>query len=440
MEKEYPLMLHSFPRAILHVDADAFFASVEQARDPKLKGIPVITGKERGIVASMSYEAKNRGVKRGMRLFEVKKLCPNAVFLPSDYETYSLLSKSFYNIVRRFTPDVEAFSIDECFADLTGMRRPLGMSYEKIAEKLKNDLDTQLGFTFSAGLAPNKILAKIASKWKKPSGLTILPGDQAHLFLRQITVDKVCGIGTQTTAYLNKFGIKTALDFARRPFEWVKSRLTKPGQEIWQELNGQFVLQLDTTEKTTYASISKFKTFSPSSEDRSFVFSQISKNIENACIKARRYHYAAKVVIYILRTHDFNDTAIEFKFSRPTCFPNEMTDILEEHFDELFKVGKSYRGSGVVLTGFVEDSKTQYELFDPVFKVEAYRRIYNAVDELSKRYGKHTVYLGTSFLANTFSQHLGSRGDIPQRKMNLLKGETRRQRLGIPMLEMDDVV
>src|SRR3989344_7854105 len=104
-----------------------------------------------------------------MRLSEVKKLCPDAVMLPSDYETYTLLSKRFFNIVRRFTPEVEEYSIDECFADLTGLQRPLRLSYARVAEKIKQSLDAELGFTFSVGLAPNNVIAKIASKWSKPS-------------------------------------------------------------------------------------------------------------------------------------------------------------------------------------------------------------------------------------------------------------------------------
>ncbi|MDE2020754.1 MAG: DNA polymerase IV, partial [Patescibacteria group bacterium] len=116
-------MLANFPRAILHIDGDAFFASCEQSRDPKLKGRPVVTGKERGIAASMSYEAKARGVTRGMRLSEIRRVCPEVVLLPSDYETYSILSKRFFDLVRRYTPDVEEYSIDECFADITGLRR-----------------------------------------------------------------------------------------------------------------------------------------------------------------------------------------------------------------------------------------------------------------------------------------------------------------------------
>ena len=115
------ITLHSLPRAIIHVDCDAFFASVEQALNPHLKNKPVITGKERGIAASMSYEAKARGVTRGMPTGQIRQVCPEAVILPSDYEAYSLLSKRFFEIVRRFTPDVEEYSIDECFADLTGL-------------------------------------------------------------------------------------------------------------------------------------------------------------------------------------------------------------------------------------------------------------------------------------------------------------------------------
>jgi DNA polymerase-4 len=212
---EPPLALHAFPRAILHIDGDAFFASCEQSRRPQLQGRPVVTGKERGIAASMSYEAKACGVTRGMRLSEIRKICPEAVILPSDYETYSLLSKRFFAIVRRYMPDVAEYSIDECFADLTGLRRPLWMSYLQIAERIKHDLDTELGFTFSVGLASNKVGAKIASKWEKPSGLTAIPGRELHRYLTKLPVEHVWGIGHQTTALLHKHGVQTALQFAR---------------------------------------------------------------------------------------------------------------------------------------------------------------------------------------------------------------------------------
>lgn len=147
------ITIHSWPRAILHIDADAFFASCEQAIHPELKGKPVVTGKERGIVAAASYEAKAMGVERGMRLVEVKKRFPGVILLPSDYETYSLFSIRMFEILRRFSPDVEEYSIDEAFADLTGLRRTFHGSYESIAAKIQQAISGELGISISAGIS-----------------------------------------------------------------------------------------------------------------------------------------------------------------------------------------------------------------------------------------------------------------------------------------------
>ena len=428
-----PLSIHGFPRAILHIDGDAFFASCEQSRDPALKGKPVITGKERGIVASMSYEAKARGVTRAMRLFEVKKICPDAIMLPSDYETYSLLSKRFFSIVRRYTPDVEEYSIDECFADLTGLRRPLGMKYIAIAQKIKQELDAALGFTFSVGLAPNKVIAKLASKWKKPSGLTAIQARDIHLFTKDLPVEKVWGIGSQTAALLRKYRIMTALEFARKPEEWVRSHFTKQHIEIWQELNGNCVLELECEAKTSYASIQKVKTFMPASGDETFVFSQLSKNIENATMKARRFGLAPRGVIIYLRAQDFKSVGIEVKLSRRTAIPNELIEAIRPGFKQVYRPGTLYRATGVVLVNLEDDSVAQLDLFGAALKTMEMKKVYEGVDKMRAKYGKHTLYLGSSHLAQSSAQHGEDRGDEPLRKRVLLKGETKRRRLGIPM-------
>ena len=430
---ETPLTIHHFPKAILHIDGDAFFAACEQSREPALQGKPVITGKERGIVASMSYEAKARGVTRAMRLAEARQVCPDVVCLPSDYETYSLLSKRMFAIVRRFTPDVEEYSIDECFADITGLQRPLNKSYQKIAESIKQELDRELGLTFSVGLGSTKVIAKIASKWNKPSGLTCIPGWMLHRYLLSLPVDKLWGIGRQTSAFLAKKGIRTALEFARLPKSWVTHHLTKPFYKIWQELHGESVLPLDTKEKEEYQSIHKVKTFSPASNDRKVVFAQLSKNIENACMKARRYHLVARGGMCILRTKDFRDVALEIKFNRPTAFSHEIIHALTPLFERLFSSKQFYRSTGVVLWKLTGEQERQLSLFDPKLQIEKYRKVYDAMDMLRRRYGKHTVFLGASFTAQKFSQHVGERGDAPTRKSQLLKGETNRQRLGVPM-------
>ncbi len=428
-----PLAINSYPRAILHIDGDAFFASCEQSRDPALRGIPVITGKERGIASSMSYEAKARGVTRGMRLYEIKRLCPDAVILPSDYETYSLLSKRFYDIVRRYTSDVEEYGIDECFADITGLRRPLHMSYPQIAQTIKDAVDRELGFTFSVGLAPNKLIAKVGSKWKKPSGLTSIPAHSIHAYLDKLPVEKLWGVGPQTAAYLNKFGIRTGLDYAIKTESWVRSHLTKPHYEIWQELNGKCVIELNLEEKTSYASIQKVKTFTPPSSDRAFVFSQLSKNIENACLKARRYNLCAKSAIIFLKTQDFQSEGLEITFSRPTTFPSEVIKTIEPLFNQLFDRRKLYRTTGIILQKLATEETRQMDLFGAHLQVEKLSKIFSAVDQMQQKYGKHTLYLGSSFIANKFGAHLGDRGDVATRKQKLLPGETLRKRLAIPM-------
>jgi DNA polymerase-4/DNA polymerase V len=428
-----PLSIQHLPKAILHVDADAFFAACEQSRNPSLKGKPVITGKERGIVASMSYEAKRRGVTRAMRLSDAKKLCPDAVVVPSDYETYSLLSKRMFAIVRRFTPDVEEYSIDECFADLTGLQRPLNMSYPLIASQIKRALDVELGFTFSLGLGPTKVVAKLASKQNKPNGLTCIPGYDIHRYLTNMPVEKLWGVGGQTRAYLAKQNIHTALEFARQPEWWIRRHLTKPHYAIWQELHGTSVLTLDTKEKEEYQSVQKFKTFSPPSGEKPFVFAQLSKNIENACMKLRRYHLVAWAAAVILRTQDFRDCYLDMKFTRPTAFSHEVIRALTPLFDQMFSPSLLYRSTGVWLYRLTGETNRQLNLFDPPLEIEKYQRVYAAIDALRGRYGKHTVFLGSSLTAHQFSQHVGERGDAPARKGLLLKGETPRKRLGIPM-------
>ncbi len=433
---DQPITISHWPRAILHLDADAFFASCEQAIHPELKGRPVITGKERGIVAAASYEAKAKGVSRGVRLSEVKKLCPDAVILPSDYETYSLFSVRMFEILRRFSPDVEEYSIDEAFVDLTGLRRSFHGPYELIAEKMRQTIKQELGITVSAGVSLSKVLAKIGSKHKKPDGLTMIPGANIHRFLEKLPVGKVWGIGPNTAAFLAKHGIRTALEFVKKDERFVQQNLSKPYQEIWHELRGKSVYPVTTESKTSYQSISKARTFTPPSCDETFVFAQLSKNLENACIKARRYRLAATRLVVFLREQSFTDRGVEVRLTSPTAFPAELYSSLREGFRALYRSNALYRQTGVVLAGLVPEEGIQHSLFDDMAKIEKMTRVYEAVDTLSDKFGKHAVQHASSLPTKLQAQHEGERGDRPVRRSDLLRGESQRQRLKMPMLHI----
>ena len=425
---------YGFPRAIIHIDGDSFFAAVEVAKDPRLRGKPVITGKERGIVSACTYEAKRRGVKRGVKLSEALKACPDAIVLPSDYETYSIFSERMYEIVRRYTPQVEEYSIDECFADLTGMRRVNRMNYRDMAHSIKQELAVELGMTFSVGLSATKVLAKIGSKYRKPDGFTTIPLIEREKFLGKYPVEDVWGIGPNTAAYLNKFGIKSTLDFSQKEEAWVKATLPKPIHEIWQELNGIVAYELITEKKETYQSIQKTKTFTPPSRDEKFVFSQLSKNIENACIKARRWDLVSPAIFFFLKTQDFKYHGFEIKLPYSTNVPQDILREVTKFFPQLFKKNTFCRATGITLTKLARTGSEQLDLFGRVKESEATRKVFESVDGISERYGKHSVFLGSSFDAMKFGAHLGERGDLPARTRQLFKGETSRRRLAIPML------
>ncbi len=426
------ITLHSWPRAIAHVDADAFFASVEQALHPEFKGKPVITGAERGIVAAASYEAKARGVTRGVSLSEATRICPECILLPSDYETYSLFSKRMFNILRRFSPQVEEYSIDEGFVDLTGTRRIHRTGYREIGRMMQETVEKELGITVSVGISLSKSLAKLCSRYRKPNGLTCVPGRHIHILLSKTKLEQVWGFGPNTVALLTKHGINNALDFVEKSESFAERLMGKVGVDIWHELRGEYVYQVNAELTQKQASISKFKTFTPPSRDRNVVFARALRNLESACIKARRHGLAAKRLIVSLRQQSFATEGVEAKLNRPTASPLELMESFKALFDEVYRPGLDYRATGVVLADLTDSPSFQLGLFeDPVRTIQA-RRVFDAVDEANRRYGKHTVFLANG--VHLGAQHAGDRGRTSRRKTDLLRGETARQHLKIPLL------
>jgi DNA polymerase-4/DNA polymerase V len=431
-----PFTLSAFPNPILHVDCDAFFTSVEQALKPELKGLPVVTGKERGIVACASYEAKALGIQRPMRLFEAKRMCPELVCLPSDYETYSLYSRRLFDIIRRFTPVVEEYSIDEAFAELSGLRRIHRTGYPEIAWRIKQTVQGELGLTVSVGLSASKTLAKIASKEKKPNGFTVVRANELHHFLAKIPLERVCGFGPNTVALLQKKGVFSVGDYVKRPEAWARKLLGKVGVELWHELRGEAVYPLVTQAKEDYASISKTKTFTPPSSDKEFVKAQLIRNLESAFIKLRRHKLRVKCLAVFLRDQEFRSQGVEAPLHRSTSSTLEAAALVNELFEKVFEPQRRYRLTGVVLSKLETDSTTQYSLFDDRPKIESLRALDKVIDGVNEFYGKHSLHLGTGLWLGKYRQHVSERGDLPRRKTDLLRGETFRQRLHIPVWQI----
>jgi DNA polymerase-4 len=202
------------PSRILHIDMDAFYASVEQRDRPELRGQPVVVGGQpdkRGVVAAASYEARSFGVRSAMPMSRAVRLCPALVIVRPDFQKYRAISSQVFELYRRVTPLVEPLSLDEAYLDVTenAWHEPLGMT---VARRLKDDIRQLTGLTASAGVAPNKFLAKIASGWQKPDGLTVIAPERVEPFLQGLPVDALWGVGPVTARKLRARGIHKLVD------------------------------------------------------------------------------------------------------------------------------------------------------------------------------------------------------------------------------------
>ncbi|MDE2037651.1 MAG: DNA polymerase IV [Patescibacteria group bacterium] len=405
-----------FPKAIVHIDGDSFFVSCELTRRPELKGRPCVTGMERGIATAANPEAKALGVIRGMRVSDIRRLYPGTVILESDYGLYRDIAGKMYEIVRRYADDVEEYSIDECFADLTGLDRPSHTTYEAMARAIQADLHRELGVTFGAGLGVNKVTAKIASKWRKPAGFTVIRRGDIPRFLEALPIGKVWGIGGRTTVSLRSLGIVTALDLARKDRAWVDERCDKPLREIWEEFQGACVKPVvGGSEQHGFASVQRTRTFWPATADPAFLWSQVSSHAEDACEKLRAGGRLARRASIMLKTRDFSYLRSEAELPDPTAAPEEVLRALRPRFEALFRPGLAYRASGISLHGLAVEEAMTGSLFAPPERLSKSRAVHAAADRLAARFGKGIVFLGSSWQAVKEGRKSGRPREKPSR-------------------------
>lgn len=369
-------------KVFLHIDGDAFFVGCEVSLNPRLRGLPVVTGGERSIITALSYEAKALGLTRTLPVFRVRKDFPQVIVLDSQYHAYQIFSQRMFAIVRRFTSEVEEYSIDECFADLSHYADPVD-----IARKIQASIHSELGLTVSVGLAPTKVLAKTASKQKKPHGFTSFLDEYNIL---DMSIGKIWGVGRATSASFVGYGITTVGHFLAKDFSWVSQYLAKPYQALWYELQGKSVLSLHTIHEDSQ-SIAHTRSFYTPSRSEATVWAELLKNIEGVCLKAREQGMDAREASIFIKTQGFEYISAQISFSEPLSDPISIARMVRAEFSKLFKKGILYRATGITLRSLVPRNSVH-----SLFSKPLYNKLFDIVDHLSYKHGEGILRLSGS--------------------------------------------
>jgi DNA polymerase-4 len=377
---------------ILHVDGDGFFAYCEMAAYPALRGMPVVVGAERGIVTASSYPAKRMGVTRGLPIFKLRKEFPSVTVLPSHFELYEAYSAKLYGVLTRYCEKVERYSIDECFAVLEDN----GEDWEVRLRAIKTEVQENLGITFSFGLAETKSLAKLASKWQKPDGATVILAGQEKIYLEGTPIGKVWGIGRRTAQACIERGIRTALDLRSLTLFDVTHYFSLPIIEIWHELGGVSVHEVGSN-NASRKSLQATRTFPKLRAEESRLFAELSYNIEIVTARAREEGLFARAGNIFLKTNDFHYYAREFVLPEYSADPKELLTVIEPIFKELYKSDLYYRATGITLSGLREEDEIARDLFGTrEAKLKSDASFLTALDSVHQRFGTHALFLGSS--------------------------------------------
>lgn len=305
-------------RIIIHLDMDAFFATAEVLRRPELKGKPVVVGgrgnpRERGVVSTASYEARRYGIRSAMPLRIAYRLCPKAIFLKVDIEYYRSLSKRIFEVMRRYTPLVEPLGLDEAFLDVTGIRKP----GEEIARELKERIKEEVGLTASVGVAPNKLLAKIASGLNKPDGLVVVEPEEVEQFLSDLPVSTLWGVGPKTEARLSELGIRRISELRRRPLGTLVNALgSSLGRTLYRYARG-----VDDSPVVIHwepKSLSRETTFQRDVKDLIFLKSVLRELTQTLLNRLKKEGYQARTLGIKIRYQDFSTHTRALILAQPT--------------------------------------------------------------------------------------------------------------------------
>ena len=376
-------------RAVAHVDLDAFFAAVEERRDPSLAGRPVIVGGgARGVVATANYIARQYGVRSAMPLATARRLCPHGVFLSGDYRAYKDYSRRFMAILGDYSPLVEQVGLDEAYVDLTGTERLFGPA-RRTAGTIQERVAGEVGLSVSVGLGSNKLIAKVASDLDKPHGFVVVPPGEEAAFLAPLPVERLPGVGPALLKQLQNRGVRTVGDLARVSELLLYLSFGEWGRELARAARGEDCRLVEP--RAQIKSISRETTFPEDVGDLELLEATLMRLTEDVCRRLRRRRLEARTVTVKIRYEDF----VTHTCSRTLLQPRDVDEAFFREVLTLFRRGRvrkyRIRLLGVSLSALVPRA-WQDDLFDQ--EAPLLRELDLSLDAIREKYGRSAVVRG----------------------------------------------
>jgi DNA polymerase-4 len=386
------------PRLVLHVDIDAFFAAIEQQRNPALRGKPVIVGA--GVIASCSYEARRFGLKAGMPLSEAKRLCPQAVILDGHAQVYRCFAEAIFAHCRALSPAIETY-LDEAYCDLTGTERLHG-DVVAAARGLKDAILAETGLTVTCGLGPNRMLAKLVGKTVKPDGLASVTAEEADEFLRERPIEQLAGVGHAHAKTLRSMNLLTIGALRALPVETLTALFGAPGRQLYERCRGHDTLAVNPREIPL--TISRETSFHRDTADPAMLDGMLEYLTGRACLAAREIGVRARTVGVRLRYQDGEGIEQERSLKTPSEADPVVLELALALRRKLFTRRVALHTLGITLSNFVPAAGEQGALFD---EREAGRRaaLYRAFDKVRGNYGHGVLVSGRA---------LRLKGELPE--------------------------
>lgn len=374
---------------ILHVDMDAFFASVSELDYPQYRGKPLVVGAgARGVVLSANYEARKFGIKAAMPVSRAQRMAPTAIFIPPNHERYSEVSRKVMEIFFQFTPYVEPLSLDEAFLDVTGAKKLFGEG-RQIAQLIRKKVFEQEKITCSVGISNTKFIAKLASGRCKPNGMLEIAPDRVLTFLHPLPVNEIWGVGPKTNEELQRLGLRTVADIANTPLETLKRALGEStGVSLYELAWARDYREVvpDAPEK----SISAAETFSYDLEDREEIFRELLRLTERASHRLRQKELLSKTISLKVRFSDFSNLTRSKSVSLGINSVHEIYEIVKDLYLALKLEGSRIRLLGVGLENLTDESGAVYQL-ELGERDRGWREAQDAIDRAIERFGRGSV-------------------------------------------------